>query len=753
MKNFPSSLLRQKNTKNGLGSNLKETLKNTASQVLTNMFGATSSKNSLFGIESNFNEGYERGDIETKLNDLNILSHNNISKMRVEEDTKFVSLYDNVTNNGEKNLKKKFEDPFVFTNEIFSAINNYSYVFSYSVPYVFEKAGIRSFEEAKKKDTNNIYTSIIENIVVPSMFNPYASISVTGVTEGIPLTDTEPINTNERQIDLGNTFDENSEKYKGDKNNKDIPVGTLIPGDKDPTGQLKLNSGYYEREDTSDCSIRKLVELSGAKRNGPTEKNTDKGLGLATYRYIDFMYCKDLGKIPNNRLITLRKFPGPIGDNIFREAHWKNRNNGGILNTSAPDIGRLITWFDNEDNKLEDICRYNYKATWKPFRAEIQQMPSQQQDTGFVNQLANFLSPSNNLLVGSGFSGNNSLIFGAAKFLHIPLIGGSRAQGPYYDSHLMSNYDQHRIYEPKDRIWDTHKYEGRLEFNQEISLTFRYVLRSYANINPKTAMLDLLGNIQAVTYRRGSFWGGEQKVYGPHGNSSVYKKANAFIDNTFEKLGGIWHAIANGDIDLSTIAGFLSSAMEMAEGYFQKALETAKQAVDGGIDMTKQMFIDKAKDVGEKVKGGMNKLEEWNKKYHWTDALKGMIKNQLGRPPMYAFNSLLSGEPVGPWHLTIGNPRNPIMVMGNLILEQSEITHSGPLGLDDFPSELIVKVTLKHAIPRDSVGIQRMYTKGKSAIHLPLNMIKSKNYWANKLAFPDLEEVHEGVLKQSLAAI
>ena len=58
--------------------------------------------------------------------------------------------------------------------------------------------------------------------------------------------------------------------------------------------------------------------------------------------------------------------------------------------------------------------------------------------------------------------------------------------------------------------------------------------------------------------------------------------------------------------------------------------------------------------------------------------------------------------------------------MGNLIVTASTISHSGPLGLDDFPSDLTVTVTLKHARPRDITDITRMYTKGTSAIYFPL---------------------------------
>ena len=112
----------------------------------------------------------------------------------------------------------------------------------------------------------------------------------------------------------------------------------------------------------------------------------------------------------------------------------------------------------------------------------------------------------------------------------------------------------------------------------------------------------------------------------------------------------------------------------------------------------------------------------------WS-GVQGMIKNGLGRPAVYALDSLLTGDNVGLWHLTIGNPRNPIMSIGNLIIDKSEITQSGPLGLDDFPTDLMVSVSLKHGRPRDSAEIQKMYTKGSGPIYTPLGAKAASNFY------------------------
>ena len=72
------------------------------------------------------------------------------------------------------------------------------------------------------------------------------------------------------------------------------------------------------------------------------------------------------------------------------------------------------------------------------------------------------------------------------------------------------------------------------------------------------------------------------------------------------------------------------------------------------------------------------------------------------------------------WHVTIGNPLNPIACIGNLFVSDVKMQTLGPLGLDDFPTELKVIVSLSHARPRDSVNIQKMFTKGGMSIYIPM---------------------------------
>lgn len=747
MKNFPSALIKQKNTKGGLGNNLGSTLKNIGTQALGNIFGGGKNANiTIENINSKFEDGYERLEVQHEIDAINInkftnitnSSNNDISNRIYNTSLSNISMNYNMLNgNNNSNIRIEFEDPFLYTSSLFSVINNYKYILNYSIPSIID--------HIHQTDNKDEYAfQVVHGIVSPSLFNPYNGVNFNYITEGVPIMNGD--STTNISVKNGLNYDDTGIQEQNDNGNNDTI--TLSSG---------VSSGTNSDYDITDCSIRKLVELSNqslklSKDGKQIEDQSASPLGLATYRYIDFMFCKDLGKISNNHLITLRKFGHPIGDNIFQEAIPIANNNS--LFKANYDIGRLITWFGNEDNKLEDICKYNYNASWKPFTAAIQQMNSQQQDgssdnlsDGFVNKIANAFSASNNKLVSQGFSQHYGLLQWGANKLSIPILKDKTPQN-YYDWTVLGNYDQNRIYEPQDVIWDTHKYEGKLTFNQEITLTFRYTLRSYANINPKSAFLDLIGNIMTVTYRRGSFWGGESKIVGPQGNNSIYDTSNAFIDKSFDKLGGVWKMLRDGSLTPGIIMGWLGNIMDSikdAMGTAGNALIAAGKDAATAIGADSGEKTQREKDAQQKAVDLKDKavtwLEDSNSKYGWTNAIKGMFKNQLGRPAIYAFNSLLTGDAVGPWHLTIGNPLNPIMSMGNMIMTSSEVQHLGPLGLDDFPTEIKVTVTLKHGRPRDSVEIQKMYTKGRESIYKPMNLIDVDKFVTNPYAFGDVVNI------------
>ena len=477
---------------------------------------------------------------------------------------------------------------------------------------------------------------VYQTIVSPSLFNPFYGINSAGISPGIPLLDNIADQTNISAIGVD-----------GKTKNNTIKLTAL-----------------------DDCSIHNLVKLSNEK---------DSILGQARYKYSDFMYCRDVGKISNNHLITLRRFAAPVRDNIFQYTGTDTQTSNEV----PGDIGRLITWFGTPENKLEDILKYSFHASWREMEAARQDLDSQENDTarGLTGGLVNLFNTEHAEGVEKGIN--------ASAFSMLLKDDASEYdKGPYADNPAVNGrmFDKHKIYEPKDTVRSKYEYEGNLKFNQQFTLTFNYKLRGYDNINGKTAMLDLLGNILAVTYKKGKFWPGEQHIIGAPQNAQGWSKAIEMQNTAISASSTFIGSLCNG----GSLSDAASSAMNIIQG------------------------ADLGKDINQAAKELLNKLKAGG----LQSIFSGLMKNALGRPAVYAFDSLLTEGETGTWHVTIGNPLNPIASIGNLIIDGDvEITHGGPLGLDDFPTEITVKVPLKHAMPRDSVDIQRMFTKGRRAIY------------------------------------
>lgn len=445
--------------------------------------------------------------------------------------------------------------------------------------------------------------------------------------------------------------------------------------------------GYDANVD--DCSIRTLCALS-------KEKNSP--LGMERFKYADFMYCKDLGKVSNNHLIVLRKFAHPVPDHIGKgttpqmwgdDKGWNWKIEG--------DVGRLVTWFDTDDNKLEDIAKFSLGATWKELQAEIEPKDStaDNPNSGILGMISNSLNPAYNKAVGEGQAGNHSLLTWLGLRIHPGVT-----QGIGQNNVLLSNYDTYKVYTPQNTIQSNHIYEGKIQFSHEFSLTFNYELRGYDNINPRSAFLDLMGNIFEVTGRRGKFWGGDRKVIGPEQDLSTYNMVDKFINQKFDEIPGFLASFKNGGNSFSKILGQLGS---FAQDVLGSVTDAAKSIIKG---KGKEIAANLAENVGALISGTAS-----------AEAVKGLLKNALGRPQLYAWHSLVRGDDVGLWHVTVGNPKNPILSIGNLIMTNAEVSQYGPLGLDDFPTGLKVTVSLKHPRPRDITDIGRMYTGGIGAIY------------------------------------
>ena len=416
----------------------------------------------------------------------------------------------------------------------------------------------------------------------------------------------------------------------------------------------------------SKCSVKDLVEYS------------QKGLmGKNIYSYADFMFCKYLGRISNNYLITLRRFPYPVDDFISSLGVGNMRRggkHGEMQSQNADSIGCMVTWIGTPGNDMANILKYSVAM---PFREQKSQWQQGGVDAdsggGLANSLAAAFDPEYRKQFAQGHAGTQlNALFGS--------FAGFKGDPPYPASHWNSHVDQTKVYGPVDAIKTTYtRSEDGLDFQQTIQLVFDYELRSYNGINPRQAMLDLIANILNVTYNTGTFWGGGYRGGGAHQNN-IFTNLPIFTQG--DKGKGLVGFIETFSESFNVVAGKAKSAIEANGGL----LETLKKL---------------ANNIG-----GM--------------LISGFL-NKLGRPQKAMANSLLSPAPVGLWHLTIGNPHHPIMSIGNLILKNTTIQHYGPLGIDDFPIGLKVTCELIRGKSRDIRDIEKLYMKGNDRIYSPMD--------------------------------
>ena len=605
------------------------------------------------------------------------------------------------------------ENPLKFSSDVLNSINKYRFMFKKAVrTNTIRYTVVDDSKDTTSSGNNMQHIDYINEASTPALFNPWYSVSTKGFSASVPLVVLSDDESKDETIyRIQDIRDDGKPKDNADSSTQ-ADTSSENQTTKEKWVQMKVNLAPQSKNiDLSDCSIDTLVKLSEQRATSLVGGAFISELGVAKYRYIDFMFCRDLGKIPNNHLLTLRKFTRPVGDNI--NTRLPKSDTPYNFNQSM-DVGRLVTWFGNGDNKLEDIIKYNYVATFKQFDSKVDVVDSHEDEesTGIIGKIVNTINPRYNQAMSQGRTGAHNFISQLGG-RYLSTSYANFARGGQYDRHdIFGMYDHHKVYEPKNTIQSTHVYEGKLTFSQEFTIKFSYKLRAYDNINPRAAFLDLIGNILAVTYRSGTFWGGSRMFRGAPPNKVGTAKVNAFLDRTFDTLGGIGNNLLSGNLD---IGGTLGSIWGAVKQIASDAFNTAKSLALGNTST-------KGKSPLQVIGAIVKHTGLWS-------GVQGMIKNGLGRPAVYALDSLLTGDNVGLWHLTIGNPRNPIMSIGNLIIDKSEITQSGPLGLDDFPTDLMVSVSLKHGRPRDSAEIQKMYTKGSGPIYTPLGAKAASNFY------------------------
>ncbi len=210
-------------------------------------------------------------------------------------------------------------------------------------------------------------------------------------------------------------------------------------------------------------------------------------------------------------------------------------------------------------------------------------------------------------------------------------------------------------------------------FNIDIKTSYE---QKYINgIDPGSAFLDIFNNILQM------------------GTSDM-----KFILSG-DKVSGIAKAIIGGGIQEGDNRS--EEYIKQWSIQIQSLIETFINTIDNMLGTVKEKA--KNKELMEEIKRtAAGLLAGLILKYRWP------LRGSLG---------IMTGIPTTPWHLTIGNPFNPIISMSNLLVDDVTIGWGNEIGFNDMPT--IINV---------SVGLSLARSLGKNEIIEIFNNAYGRNY-------------------------
>jgi hypothetical protein len=452
--------------------------------------------------------------------------------------------------------------------------------------------------------------------------------------------------------------------------------------------------------------------LMGAGGSNINSKNSPiKGGVHAPYYWKDFIYCKYYGTIPNNRLITLRRFSSPVLDNFSIPKGLETPEN--LKKGIGMPVAQAVTWFGGKSgNTLSNLIGFSTGLVWEDKNVD----PTRYQKAFGDDLLGSVAYETLTQLVAAYAGGDKSggdkvndpkFKVGAEAIANaLSPVGEDLTKARYTRAFMEAAKDdgegrlgilKERIWVPVDIIQKTQHRGIGLDFTwTDLDLKFTYDLTSVGEVNTKAAMFDILGNLLSIGTNYGNFlapyirYNSEYSALtfpgGDEGAKQYFTDPQTFIEANISKL-------FVSDNSKGTVIG--NSPISKDElSSFEKDLEALQAAVKAGDLESLDSAILKRVFAGIKSQTASIAAEKW-------------------QAPL----SLYTGAPIGEWHVVIGNPYNPIAMIGNLVCKSVTINFGDALGPDDFPMTLEATITLAHARPRERGEIESIFNRGDGRLY------------------------------------
>jgi hypothetical protein len=457
----------------------------------------------------------------------------------------------------------------------------------------------------------------------------------------------------------------------------------------------------------------KMIIETVSKKTGktPAYLNPSSPYRGQVYNVKDFIFCKHYGTIPNNRMLTLRRFPYPTLDSLRilpnKPAEFTKEGNKikyesvsipelgrvkdlkGIENSSLP-VAQAVTYFGGDTgNNLSTILGI---STGLNFSSESQEPLKNEQtgDPGLLN------SPFGDLIKSFVSSGQSNInvedVDNLLGTFVAPERNINRLKRKLLDNALQADGPLSKkifvnVNTVNQMMIRSQGFSGGMG---QFTINFDYNLTSVGTINTKLLFLDLMTNLLSIGTDYGQFLSPELRLEQTSVGLGFPGGAKGYAKSIVDPIGYIKDQVS-GILSEQSVNNQLTS-----EGSLKKDIEEATNEL-------KNFIADPKKGIDK------------NGKFYSSIAvlLSDMFLKKIYYQPI-----MLSGYPVGEWHLVVGNPLNPIAMIGNLVCTNVTINFNDDLGPDDFPTEIKASFTLSPGRQRHRGDWESMFNRGNGRLYL-----------------------------------
>lgn len=405
--------------------------------------------------------------------------------------------------------------------------------------------------------------------------------------------------------------------------------------------------------------------------------------------YADFAYLKKLGSIPNNRLMVARRFQAPVSNDLTA--------------TKGRPMATLVSWVENEKEMIDIKFSEEWTDSDASFKEILNSIGSEFEGgakEANLGKLGDFAASGMNMVPLRGFT--EGLVYRVYEKLGITSKDNVNIP-PLGNPNLIRESKRRKLLEEEK---DGSGLKGQFDIKMKVEYEQKYI----QGVDPSFVYLDIIQN--ALTF-------GTSDSYFQF-NTKFGDKTSEFIQNLIK--GDL---VSIGKALVQFVDALIGAISQVGGDLVAKLKDSTKGDVAAKTDSDKSAeqagFAEKAfqaiKDFAAATIG--NVIKKYKIK------LLGVVHS-------------LTGAPSGPWHITIGNPRRPILSTGDMICKGVDLKLGPILGFNDLPSSITLDINFESA---RNLGAQEIFER--------FNTGKGRTYARRLKSQPEIPDIDIKVATQS----